>query len=210
MVRLFCFLTILFFISGCRETATGEKKVEPVREEGPVAEGCQGAEYPDWETSPYVLPYPVGQKYTIDLSNCSGSFHSKGRPDEYAIDFNMKTGTQITASRAGRVVYVEESGFDGKSPNNLVVIDHGDNTYAEYMHLTHNGAQVEVGDWVTPGDSIGLSGSTGLAGYPHLHFVVVFESFYWPYKSIPVTFRNTVSNVRGLASGYTYEAYPYK
>jgi len=49
------------------------------------------------------------------------------------------------AARAGRVVYVQESGFDGAHPNNLVVIDHGDSTYTRYMHLTHDGALVQLG-----------------------------------------------------------------
>jgi len=179
------------------------------RPEGPVAEGCPDVNYPDWKSSDYVLPYPVGKKYMIDLSNCSGSYHSEGRPDEFAIDFNMEIGTQITAVRKGKVVFVEESGFDGSHPNNLVVVIQMDGSYAQYMHLTHNGAQVSVGQEVKKGDKIGLSGSTGLAGYPHLHFVVTRGGWKWPYKSIPVTFSNTISNTRSLASGTAYLAYPY-
>ncbi|MCB9219821.1 MAG: M23 family metallopeptidase [Ignavibacteriales bacterium] len=178
-------------------------------EEGPLASGCPDIVYPDWKSSPYVLPYPVGTAYKIDLSNCSGSYHSKGKPDEFAIDFNMGIGTLITASRPGKVIYVEESGFDGKHPNNLVVVDHGDNTFAEYMHLTNNGALVKVGDYVKQGDEIGLSGSTGLAGYPHLHFVVAAVSWQWPYESVPVTFSNTLSNENSLASGTIYQAFEY-
>lgn len=206
-------LTSLLFFS-C-STPTKEKSKFIVNEdnlnyeEGPLASGCPGIVYPDWKTSPYVLPYPVGTAYKIDLSNCSGSYHSEGRPDEFAIDFNMNIGTIITAARSGKVVHVEESGFDENHPNNLVVIDHGDNTFAEYMHLTNKGAFVEVGDYVEQGDEIGLSGSTGLAGYPHLHFVVTQNSWQWPYKSIPVTFSNTWSNERSLASGTIYKAFEY-
>lgn len=177
--------------------------------EGPVATGCPDTNYPDWQTSDYVLPYPVGKTYQVDLSTCSGSFHSKGTPDQYAIDFNMPIGTLITASRAGRVYFVEESGRDGGFPNNLVIVDHEDGSYAEYMHLTQNGALVSVGQRVQKGDQIGLSGSTGLAGYPHLHFVVAEDDPDWPYVSMPVTFSNTLSNVRSLASGAKYEAFPY-
>ncbi|HQU72781.1 MAG TPA: M23 family metallopeptidase [Calditrichia bacterium] len=199
---------LLFVLGACRLVSENpEDKEKP--EEGPVAEGCPGAVYPEWSTSPYVLPYPVGETYKIDLSNCSGSFHSEGQPDEFAIDFNMPIGSQITASRAGTVVYVEESGRDGGSPNNLVVVDHGDESYAQYMHLTQNGAQVTVGQQVSPGDNIGLSGATGLAGYPHLHFVVTHTPWRYPYASMPVTFRNTLSNERSLASGTRYKALPY-
>ncbi|MGI9628699.1 MAG: M23 family metallopeptidase [Longimicrobiales bacterium] len=171
--------------------------------------GCRGAVYPDWTTSPYVLPYPVGQTFRVDLSNCSGSFHSAGQPDEFAVDFAMSIGTLITASRPGVVVAVEESGVDGGFPNNLVVVDHGDDTFAEYMHLTQDGALVAVGDSVDYGDDIGLSGATGLAGYPHLHLVVVRDDPAWPYFSAPFNFSNTAANPRGLDANTPYEALSY-
>ena len=211
------FLSTIFLIIILNCSSKDEEITTPIKEEkcssrdkeGPLAPGCPNTTYPDWKTSPYILPYPVGEAYKIDLSNCSGSFHSEGRPDEFAIDFNMEIGTLITASRSGKVVHVEESGFDRGHPNNLVIIDHDDDTYAEYMHLTHDGALVKVGDIVIKGDSIGLSGSTGLAGYPHLHFVVTEKSWHWAYKSIPITFCNTLSNERSLASGTIYEAFSY-
>ncbi|MGB5556001.1 MAG: M23 family metallopeptidase, partial [Flavobacteriaceae bacterium] len=103
---------------------------------------------------------------------------------------------------------VEESGDDGGFPNNRVVIMHDDNTYAHYMHLTKNGALVHSGDEVVQGDSIGLSGNTGLAGFPHLHFVVTEKPDY-PYVSIPTTFSNTLSNQRSLAPSIPYPAYSY-
>ena len=167
--------------------------------------GCP-IDYPDWENSPYVLPFAVGETYRVELGNCSSSYHSSRYPDKFAYDFVMDIGTPILASRAGTVLYVEESGKDFRHPNNLVVIDHGDDTFAEYMHLTENGAEVEVGDEVQAGDLIGYSGATGLAGYPHLHFIVVKDDPRWPYEAIPVTFRNTTPNPRGLSSYTDYEA----
>ncbi|MEZ4377405.1 MAG: M23 family metallopeptidase [Gemmatimonadales bacterium] len=177
---------------------------------GPSTEGgCPGATYPDWQTSPYVLPIAVGQSVKIDLSNCSGSYHSLGEPDAYAIDFKMAIGTRVVAARGGTVVYVQESGNDGGFPNNLVAVNHGDGTYGQYMHLTRDGAEVTVGTRVEPGDLIGYSGNTGLAGYPHLHFVVTIGGFGYPYESIPVTFRNTSPNPFSLISGETYRARAY-
>ncbi len=202
----FFFLSVIFILS-CSKS-TNVKNDEDIQE-GPVAKGCPDTDYPDWKSSPYVLPYPVGEAYKVKLSNCSGSYHSAGMPDEFAIDFVMDIGTLITASRPGLVVYIQESGYDGSHPNNLVIVDHGDGTFAEYMHLTHNGALVKKGDYVEKGDDIGLSGSTGLAGYPHLHFVVAKDSWQWMYTSTPVTFSNTISNTRSLASETTYIAFPY-
>ena len=172
--------------------------------------GCPSTTYPSWEASPYVLPYPVGESYRVDLSHCSGSYHSWGLPDAFAIDFSMDVGTHITASRGGTVVHVEESGIDYDFPNNVVVVDHGDDTYAAYMHLTENGALVDVGETVAPGDTLGLSGVTGLAGYPHLHFVVIADDWTaWPYVSVPTTFSNTSANPRSLRSGRVYAAEPW-
>jgi hypothetical protein len=171
--------------------------------------GCPDATYPAWETSPYVLPYPVGESYRVNLSHCSGSYHSWGLPDAFAIDFAMDVGTHVTASRAGTVVYVEESGIDYDFPNNLVIVDHGDGTFAAYMHLTENGALVDVDEVVESGDTLGLSGVTGLAGYPHLHFVVIEEDWSWPYFSAPTTFSNTAANPRSLRPGQVYAAEPW-
>lgn len=144
----------------------------------------------------------------VNLSNCSSSYHAAGRPDQFAFDFDMDKGTLITASRAGVVIFVEDSGR-GREINNLVVVSHKDNTFAEYMHLMQDGALVEEGDIVEQGDPIGLSGATGLAGYPHLHFIVVKGPWEWPYEGIPITFSNTAPNPRGLASYTAYTALDY-
>jgi hypothetical protein len=208
LLALTIFSLIGFGFNSCSSVNDDGKKSADIIE-GPVAAGCPDTKYPEWQSSKYVLPYPVGTAYEIDLSHCSGSYHSKDLPDKFAIDFDMPIGTIITASRSGQVVHVVESGIDGHQPNNLVVVDHGDGTYAEYMHLTNNGAYVSVGNTIARGDTIGLSGSTGLAGYPHLHFVVAVNSWQWPYESVPATFSNTLSNERSLASGTVYEAFPY-
>ncbi len=172
----------------------------------PAAVGCDGQAYLSVDDTPYVLPFPVGAAHLMNLGNCSRSYHSAGQADQYAYDFAMPIGTPLTAARAGRVVHVEETGRDGSHPNNLVVVDHGDDTFAQYMHLTFEGADVEVGDTVEPGDAIGRSGNTGLAGYPHLHFVVTGGGWPYPYTSVPVTFGNSEPRETVLRQGTTYRA----
>ena len=184
----------------------GSKNTVAASTSGP----CGTGQYDDWQTSAYVLPYPVGSAYMVNLSHCSGSYHSAGQPDQFAIDFDMSIGTLVTASRAGDVVYVEESGLDGAMKNNLVIIRHADGSFAQYMHFKHQGALVTVGQFVEQGAEIGLSGNTGLAGYPHLHFVATKKgSFDYPYESFPTTFKNTVANEFSLISGNLYTAMPY-
>lgn len=171
--------------------------------------GCDGQMYPALSETPYVLPFPVGTGYRMNLGNCSSSFHGPDGPDRYAYDFVMPIGTLLTAARAGLVVHVEESGRDGGFPNNLVVVDHGDGTFAQYMHLTQNGAEVGMGDRVEQGDRIGRSGNTGLAGRPHLHFIVTRGGWRYPYNPIPASFGNASPRDLVLKQDETYHAESY-
>jgi murein DD-endopeptidase MepM/ murein hydrolase activator NlpD len=62
---------------------------------------------------------------------------------------------------------VVEAGWGG-SYGNQVVIKMNDGTYTQYGHLSSVG--VSVGQQVTPGQQIGLSGATGNVTGAHLHF----------------------------------------
>lgn len=48
----------------------------------------------------------------------------------------------------------------------MVVVQSGDE-YDQYLYLTQNGASVSVGQNVVQGQTIGINGANGLAGYPH-------------------------------------------
>lgn len=169
---------------------------------------CDNAQYPMYFESPYVLPYPVGLAYQVDLNQCSSSYHAPGGPDQFAVDFAMPIGSDVTASAEGEVVFVEESGGDFGFPNNKVIVE-SRGVFIQYMHLTQNGSLVEVGDTVLKGQVIAKSGATGLAGYPHLHFVITTGGYEYPYNSVPHNFSNTRENVRGPEMAQMYMAEPY-
>ena len=82
-------------------------------------------------------------------------------------DLASTRGAAITASNAGRVVFAAFLGIYG----NCVVLDHGMGVQSIYAHLSS--VTVEVGDRINRGETIGRSGSTGLAGGDHLHFTVL-------------------------------------
>jgi hypothetical protein len=177
-------------------------------------EACEG--FPDWQTSQYVLPYPVGAQYPVDQANCSPAGNGHRGVARYGYDFLMPIGTTITVARAGTVLQVEESHFDGEIAatgfDNYVVIGHEDGTADLYGHLTHDGADVIVGQMVAAGAIIGRSGNTGnTANKPHLHFSkhscdpAALGSAACP--TLPVTFRNTDANPTGLDRGRTYAAH---
>lgn len=187
---------------------------------GPLDPGtpemCSG--FADWQTSPYVLPYPVGLSYFVDQANCSGFGHSAYF--RYGYDFLMDIGTPVTAARAGVVLFTADGTDDGdRTGTNLLTVEHADGTVALYSHLTRGGVLVEVGDVVAAGQRIGLSGDTGnTGGTPHLHFSVHecgdLQGLpgvvgLGPCPTLPVTFRNTEANPAGLAAKRFYEALPY-
>ena len=203
----FTFLCLLFFSCSQKDDFVSAG----VGGQNQIADGCDGFNYPNWETSKNILPYPVGQSYTIGLSHCSGFPHIEGEPDQFAIDFIMDIGTLVTAIRKGTIMFVEESGNDFESTNNVVVLRDEDGLFHQYQHLTKDGALVEQGQFVEKGDPIGFSGASGLASFPHLHFVSTgFDDWMFPYStSYPITFSNTAANPRSLIQGKTYEALPY-
>jgi len=122
----------------------------------------------------YALPFSTGRSYRL-MQGYFGQFSHKER---VALDFNMKRGTKVCAAREGVVVRVKQDSDRGgwnkkyRPYGNNIVIQHPDGSRAGYWHLQKNGALVNVGDTVKRGQVIGLSGKTGYAFQPHLHFIV--------------------------------------
>ncbi|MBF6046563.1 peptidoglycan DD-metalloendopeptidase family protein [Streptomyces sp. NRRL B-1677] len=86
-------------------------------------------------------------------------------------DLVVGTGTPVMSVHGGTVVKAgPNGGGDGPAYGNAIVIKHADNTYSQYAHLSQ--VKVSVGQTVTTGQVIGLSGSTGNSSGPHLHFEI--------------------------------------
>ena len=83
------------------------------------------------------------------------------------IDIGVDAGTPIRASESGRVV------FAGGDPccglGYWVEINHGNRFATRYGHMMRPPV-VLSGDYVTQGQVIGFSGSTGFSTGPHVHF----------------------------------------
>lgn len=207
-MKLYLLIIILSLgFAGC----TQSPETAPIPTTEPVL-GCDGQTYLEPSTSPYILPFAVGASIPTGLTNCSSSFHGAGTPDQYASDFDMPEGTPFIAARAGTVYEVVEdtSSTGNGGSGNYVTIDHGDNTYAKYYHSPKDGIDVEVGDEVAQGDVIGVVGRSGLAGYPHLHFIVVKDQTDFPYDGIAISFRNAIPADVALESYSEYEVAPYE
>ena len=175
-------------------------------------EPCPGAVFEDRATTPYVLPFEVGTSHNVRQGNCNlANTHNGG--ESFAYDIEMPIGTPLVAARGGVVFAVVDTFTDdqhGLDQGNVVAIDHGDQTYAKYGHITFGGGLVAVGDFVQQGDIIALSGNTGASRGPHVHFAVKACPDGVPVgtsacTSIPVSFANTIGHPHGLIGSRTSE-----
>jgi murein DD-endopeptidase MepM/ murein hydrolase activator NlpD len=153
----------------------------------------------------YELPFKEGAKYKV-VQGYGGLF-SHGHIA--ALDFEMPVGTPIYASREGVIYsYKDDSNEGGFLPRyrrkaNYIIIKHDDGSFGCYWHLQKNGVLVKNGR-VSKGQQIGLSGATGQALNPHLHFSVKKKLNYEMNSFVRTKFRTT-NGIIFLKRGETYE-----
>lgn len=104
---------------------------------------------------------PVGGRVT------SGFGASRGRYPHAGIDFAVPIGTPVGAALAGSVAKTGTNIVTGRTGKG-VLLSHPGNRNTYYGHLS--AFRVGVGDQVSQGQTIALSGNTGRSTGPHLHF----------------------------------------
>jgi murein DD-endopeptidase MepM/ murein hydrolase activator NlpD len=82
------------------------------------------------------------------------------------MDYLVPPGTVVQAPAPGRVVMAAPQILTG----NTLVLDHGQGVLSVFFHLSR--ADVKEGEWVESRAPVGLSGDTGIAAAPHLHWAV--------------------------------------
>ena len=147
------------------------------------------------QTIRYDLPFSSEASHPISQGPNSSFSHFGA--NQNAIDWAMPVGTEILAAREGLVIaFREDAPKGGSSPKykteqNYIWIQHDDGTIGHYLHLKKNGVLVEVGDKVSRGQKIGLSGNSGYSTAPHLHFHVSSSQLDGDaFKSFPITFNS--------------------
>ena len=187
MKPLFFNIIILFiccFFAGCAVSNN------PLRKE---VKQLQKGIIKDDTSFVYSLPFENGDSHLL-VQGYFGIFSHKERA---ALDFKMKRGTKILAVRDGVVIRVKEDGSKGgwsskyRSQGNSIVIQHSDNSRSGYWHLQKDGALVNIGDSVKQGQVIGLSGKTGYAAMPHLHFIVWSNDRRGRWQQVPTRFQTS-------------------
>jgi len=110
---------------------------------------------------------PARLRWPVESPHITSLFGSRwGRPHE-GIDFSAPIGTPVVAADGGEVVY---SGNTVRGYGNMVVLKHADGLMTVYAH--NSVLLVKVGAVVRAGDRIALSGQSGHATGPHVHFEV--------------------------------------
>ena len=96
-------------------------------------------------------------------------FNGEPRAPHAGLDVAVASGTPVKASAQGEVLAVGDYFFNGKT----VFVDHGNGLITMYCHLER--IDVLAGETVSKGQPLGLSGKTGRATGPHLHWSVVLN-----------------------------------
>ena len=82
------------------------------------------------------------------------------------LDYQVPLGTAVQAPAAGIVLAAGPLGLAGET----VVVDHGQGVISTLCHLSR--VDVREGAWIDARAAVGLSGESGVAAEPHLHWAV--------------------------------------
>lgn len=125
-------------------------------------------------------PIPSDYVYFVERTYPYGSTQNGAREPHHGVEFENRSGTPVIAAAPGTVVVAGDDSVTAYGPSlsfygNLVVVQleatsQGQPVFNLYGHLSS--VNVEVGQHVQTGDTLGAVGFTGVAIGPHLHFEV--------------------------------------
>ncbi len=88
------------------------------------------------------------------------------------IDIASTRNADVRAAATGNVIFADYLGIYG----NMVILDHGQGLFSLYSHLSQ--MNVNVGDRIERETTLGLTGTSGMAGGDHLHFSVLINGVF--------------------------------
>ncbi len=128
--------------------------------------GAAACQTPQWP-----VEGPISSPFGVRGGGFVGEIHR-------GVDVAVPSGTRVRPILDGRVRFAGV--MDGYG--NVVWIDHGDELLSVYAHLSE--ISVQPAQEITKATVIGLSGQSGSASGPHLHF----EVWRWGREVDPVQF----------------------
>jgi murein DD-endopeptidase MepM/ murein hydrolase activator NlpD len=144
--------------------AENETRIRELAAEDDTAKHWKGA-FRQLHNSKVTSVFAERRSYFVDGNQVSEATH-------FGYDLAATANTPVTASNAGRVIFAGLLGIYG----NCVLVDHGMGITSLYAHLSR--MDVKEGEMVAIGQTLGLSGQTGLAGGDHLHFAILIGDSY--------------------------------
>ncbi len=105
--------------------------------------------------------WPLRGRVISTFGSNTGSIINKG------LDIEPTSGTQVVASRSGRVVFYSD---DFQNYGKTIILEHGDGFYTVYARNTQ--VMVRLGDKVQRGAAIATAGSAGRNKSTYLHFEI--------------------------------------
>lgn len=129
--------------------------------------GRETAATPLWQGAFQRLPKAAVPGYFAQTRTYLMGGRTVDRQTHLGIDLASTAQAPVPAANSGKVIFAGELGIYG----DCVIIDHGLNLQTLYGHLS----QIDVGEGtqVQKGETIGRTGTSGLAGGDHLHFDVL-------------------------------------
>lgn len=88
------------------------------------------------------------------------------------MDIASTQRAHVKAANNGVVVFGDYLGIYG----NMIILDHGQGIFSLYSHLSQ--IDVQPGKNVSKGETIGFTGTTGMAGGDHLHFSMLVHGIF--------------------------------
>ena len=123
----------------------------------------------------FIWPVTTSRKISSPQGNRVSPGNGIGSSNHKGVDIcNVSYSSKIYATKSGKVLiasmpYSDKDGCKS-GYGNYVVIDHGGGMSTLYAHMSI--VKVSVGQYVTQGDVIGVTGNTGASTGPHLHYEV--------------------------------------
>ncbi len=134
----------------------------------------KGADGPDYFDANGQSARAMLMKTPVDGARISSGFGMRFHPIlgysrmHKGIDFAVPTGTPVMAAGGG--VIKQEGWSNGYG--NFMLVDHQNGYSTAYGHLSRFASGTHVGSRVRQGQVIALSGATGMATGPHLHYEI--------------------------------------
>ncbi len=153
------------------------------------------------ELDGFYLPLPCGTTAQVTQGN-NGALSHNGT-SAYAFDFGLPLGSPLVAIADGVVTHVFDEtgpgdpcynggGMECSALANYVTMLHADGTKSIYMHLQE--VSVGVGENVSIGSQVGLSGSTGWSTGRHAHVMRMEDCGGYYCQSVPLVFSDVAGD----------------